>query len=939
MNTLAQEPQLILPIGHNREISEIQFSADGKKLYTSDWESLKIWDCNSGSLMEDIKNYPFYTFSSDKKKIFIKYDSHTIKIIASESGRPIIDLPLEEKLDRIDLASFSQNGNRVIIQAYGIIRVWDTQSGIPLLKINDSNSSVATFKFSPDEKYLFLFSNENENDNKLNGVWELKSGTRIFEIKREYTDYITAAQFSPDNKQIAFATENGLIKKGKFQIWDFLQKKIIREVNDKSTISYIKFGPQGKTMLTYGIDSNKVARAKILNNETGIPICELSDTINYPVNGQVFKINSLHFNPIDSALFSKDGKKIITFVDDFQNLKLWNAITGDRIINKSGSNDMNDFDMPEHKTINTKIREFGDINSWMNSGNFEIWDIPTATIEDSIVGKSDGVKKTCMSPDNEKFAALYEDNTIKLWDIKSKIVLSSFKRHTAKIHLEEIRPDNKKVILKVAKETKVLDVNNARFLLINSRCADNTQLLSFDTDNKKIIIAAGSNLKLLDAETNDIVRNFSGHTGYINSIQLSRDGKRLLSASADSTIRVWDTKNGQILLNKKVPMKVDSAKYIADEKLIFVETILPTYEFEPRVIYRGVIDAFNGNPLDLDSMTNELKDKHDIEWEHLLNTTTQKIKGPITFTVFSHNHEKILIEGSSENPVVTDSRNFLPVSLKFTSTYPTNAVFSSDDQRVITQNCDGTVSIWDVATGDLIREFKDSLNPISNFYVSHDNKKLIAESENSSLKIWDINNPTLTYEFFPIDSNDYFSQIPSGYYQCTRNAAKLLHYITKAGEVVTFEQLDIKYNRPDKVLEFIGCLDSVLIKTYRKAYEKRIEKLGIDTTFFTKGFSVPNADFINRKEIKFKQESRNLTLRIQGSDKTFNLDHFNVWVNNVPIYGMRGVSLKNEPQKSLDTAVTVWLSIGLNKIETSITDVNGTESYHLPLYVNFTPLN
>ncbi len=39
----------------------------------------------------------------------------------------------------------------------------------------------------------------------------------------------------------------------------------------------------------------------------------------------------------------------------------------------------------------------------------------------------------------------------------------------------------------------------------------------------------------------------SGHRKYVNSVALTRDGRRAVSGSWDNTIRVWDVNNGQLL--------------------------------------------------------------------------------------------------------------------------------------------------------------------------------------------------------------------------------------------------------------------------------------------------------------------------------------------------------------------------------------------------------
>ncbi len=190
-----------------------------------------------------------------------------------------------------------------------------------------------------------------------------------------------------------------------------------------------------------------------------------------------------------------------------------------------------------------------------------------------------------------------------------------------------------------------------------------------------------------------------------------------------------------------------------------------------------------------------------------------------------------------------------------------------------------------------------------------------------------------------IIGNDAWIIVDSNrYYLSSKNTVQQLNYVTSDLKVITFEQLDVKYNRPDKVLEVIGNTDTTLINLYRRAYEKRIKKLGIDTTQFRDGYSVPEADFKNRAVIDFEQTADKLTLKLRGNDNTYKLDRFNIWVNEAPLYGQRGISLKKKKANSIDTTITITLSQGENRIETSITNVNGTESYRMPLYVNYTPV-
>ena len=274
------------------------------------------------------------------------------------------------------------------------------------------------------------------------------------------------------------------------------------------------------------------------------------------------------------------------------------------------------------------------------------------------------------------------------------------------------------------------------------------------------------------------------------------------------------------------------------------------------------------------------------------------------------------------------------------------ATFNKSGEKIFTSSVDSHNQVFDMQTGKLIGRIKglndEEISELANEYDIINEKQVLIKnvignsSTNLGVSIVDINQ-NIICTIYPIDNDEYLTLLPNGYYQCSYDASKLLHYVTKDLKVITFEQLDVKYNRPDKVLEAIGNTNTELIDSYRKAYEKRLKKLGIDPTAFSDGYSVPEADFANRDQIDFEHKNELLNLQIKAKDSIYKIDRYNVWVNEVPIYGQKGISLKDKNSNFLDTTISIKLSQGENKIETSITNVNGTESYRMPLIVNYSP--
>lgn len=63
--------------------------------------------------------------------------------------------------------------------------------------------------------------------------------------------------------------------------------------------------------------------------------------------------------------------------------------------------------------------------------------------------------------------------------------------------------------------------------------------LAISPDHRTLAIGAGNDVQLLDATTGNLKDSLTGHTARITDLTYSADGRTLVSAGTDSTIRVW----------------------------------------------------------------------------------------------------------------------------------------------------------------------------------------------------------------------------------------------------------------------------------------------------------------------------------------------------------------------------------------------------------------
>ncbi len=69
--------------------------------------------------------------------------------------------------------------------------------------------------------------------------------------------------------------------------------------------------------------------------------------------------------------------------------------------------------------------------------------------------------------------------------------------------------------------------------------------VKFSPDGRYLAVATSIGIELREAESFELVRFLSGHTGTVTSVAFSPDGSLLASGSWDQTIKLWEVATGQ----------------------------------------------------------------------------------------------------------------------------------------------------------------------------------------------------------------------------------------------------------------------------------------------------------------------------------------------------------------------------------------------------------
>ncbi len=825
--------------------------------------------------------------------------------------------------------NFSPDGKKVVTASMDITaKLWDAQSGALLADLKGHKNVVYSANFSPDGKKIVTASRDNTAI-----IWDAMTGKQI-KILEGHTYYVYSAVFSPNGKMIATASYDGTAR-----LWDAntgspLQTVVVGDIGRMVVNAF--FSHDNKKFVTASLDS----AVKVWDVKTGALLVQMKG----------------HTNKVYTAVFSPDDKRIVSASRD-GTAKLWNALDGSLIanMNRHTIGLSSAFFSPDGKKIVTVSGE----NIAM------IWDGHTGAFLLELKGHTQGIYSAFFSHNSKKVATTSADNTTKIWNADDGTLLVTLSGHKSDVLSSNFSPDDKKIATTSTDGTaKIWDIKGK---LITDLIGHTVEIYGaeYSPDGKKIVTASAYHDVLIwDATRGDIIHTLKGHTKPVYSAHYSRNGKAIVTASWDSTAKIWDVSNGELLVELKGHSSaLNNANFSRDGSKVVTASFdgtakiwdsidgeeLATIE-DPDILSLSSTDLLNGGQEEVynanfspygDFVVTASKSPFVPVWDAENGAMISYFPGhfkPVHSVCFSPDGTKILSASKDFTAKIFDVTSKKVLVEVTHLDYVSDANFSPDGTKFVTSSWDRTAKVWDSQNGKLLADLTGHNSNVCSAEFSPDGKRVITSSYDQTVKIWDAATGKLLYTFFAIDNSETFLQVPSGYYLTTPNAAKLLHYVTKDLKLITFEQLDVKYNRPDKVLESIGSTDTGLIQSYRKAYYKRIKKLGIDTTAFRDGYSVPEADFTNRDAIKYEQINGTLTLHIKGNDSIYKLDRYNVWVNEVPIYGQRGINIRKRNSNQFDTNITIKLSQGENRIETSISNVNGTESYRMPLIVNYTPL-
>jgi WD40 repeat protein/serine/threonine protein kinase len=449
----------------------------------------------------------------DGKLIVWNMAAHAPFFVVQASSQPIYAVALKG------------DGSRVVAGgADKKIRVWDLSSGAGATPAGEVEAPAPVYAvaLSADGNRV-LFAGED----KVVHLWEPGQQQKPKGFAG-HTGTVRALALSPDGSRAASGGDDGTVR-----LWDLKAGKDHKTLDGQSdTVRCLAFSSDGKRVLSGGDDRilrlwdlDKPGEPKLLHGHSG-------------------SVRSVSFTGTEKGVLSAAAGPYDNSV------RLWDVESGKqtRVVGR-------------HKDgVNTVVgsRAGAQALSGSDDGTVRLWDLNRASTESALPpptslvevrrlrmldGPRAGMERVAVSRDGRRILAAGADGVARIWDVATGSEVLALTGHTDSVRFVDFSPDGTRALTCSADKTaRVWDAETGDLLRTFDGHKESVESGVFTPDSRFVVTAGADKAAIRwNADTGEIVRRYEGHhTKPINWVALSRDDKRLLTASLDGTVCLWE---------------------------------------------------------------------------------------------------------------------------------------------------------------------------------------------------------------------------------------------------------------------------------------------------------------------------------------------------------------------------------------------------------------
>ena len=690
------------PLRLEEGLNRAFFSAHGELLgLTTKAGKLGLWETQTWrplpSVGDPLRTAP--VFSSDSKYFIAAGagEDRRFRLWETATGQAVA--PIGDDTIQVSSALFSPDGKYIVTTSpKRAPSLWSTKLE-RIGDIGDPSRPVDRVQFSPDGSQLVSTASDGVR------IWSIDKAGVLRELGHFAMDPsrpVNRVQFSPDGSQLVTTVSDGV------RIWSIDKAGALKERDFKAAIRMPEFTRDGKSMLT--ISPPPPGRPK---EQTG----DVIQIWRSPFNESSVELKG-HAGGVSNARFSQDGRWIVSNSDGDGTAKVWDAITGRVVANflvglisdaqlsadsrrllttsRDGTRriwDTIEFgsvtplsDLPESKETNrlisgldtADIAQDGKYLLAIGADGFaRIWDIGTGHLKAKLGDGDHKAKRVKFSTNGKHAITTGHDQTARVWDVETGLMLTSLPRvdgtdlivaaFSDDAHPWTWHKGKDETIIRVWSQKESGPIHSIQ-ALGHPSCITVSPKVSWVVTCEQVVEqkeGAGEAIvrvrQLISGKEPKEVQQLRGHTGQINDVFFSQDGRLAVSTSYDKTAKLWDVSSWRTIAtlsghkdSVKLAFFSPDSKYVVttaaaeDNTARVWETTKGTLISELRG-HTNLIKtlAFSGNGLWLASGSED----HTVRvWDIKTGGAVAELYGPAIAVAFSQD-SKVIVSASADGTI------------------------------------------------------------------------------------------------------------------------------------------------------------------------------------------------------------------------------------------------------------------------------------------------
>ena len=254
--------------------------------------------------------------------------------------------------------------------------------------------------------------------------------------------------------------------------------------------------------------------------------------------------------------------------------------------------------------------------------------------------------------------------------------------------------------------------------------------LKFSIDGKFLVAAStDTTIKVWQWQTDLTPQILTGHQDWAYSLSFSQDGKWLASTGggSDKSLKIWQIKGDKFILKKTIEKIHEEGSYVAfnpnNRQIATAGSTLRIWDFDRIIAHPKSIITTS-------------------DWNNVLLTTISSNQPEYKSIDYSPNGDRIALAATDSKVTIWEPDRSLERNISASELAVRRVTYSHDGQYLATAGSDKKTVIWK-ADGTLIRTIEGHKDWIYGLSFSPDDLLIASASEDHTIKIWRISDGSL----------------------------------------------------------------------------------------------------------------------------------------------------------------------------------------------------